>query len=552
MLTNLLIKNYALIRHLEMQPAAGLNIITGETGAGKSIILGAVGLLLGKRADTKMLLNQELKCIVEGTFTISSYFLEDLFEQNHWEYHPQTIIRREINTNGKSRAFINDSPVTLDGLKTLGTQLLDVHSQNDSLKLGGQHFQRDVLDIFGQHRTLVEEYQQQFNKWSQLKEESHQLISESKQRQQEADYKNFLLKELEAVSLDTVAQEQLESSLKVMEHAEEIKINLQGCLQLLEVGEFNVEEQLAAAIQMLNKIQQYALPYDALKERLESTLIEIKDIANELQDLDDRIEHNPKQIQELQSQLDGIYRLQNKHSVDSVEALIEIRDQLDKESNKLEYLEQSIQELQVKINKAETGMIALGTELQARRKDTFPHFKQCMEDLLNKLGMEKSNLQCSFENTSPGPFGLERIQWLFSANKGVEPQPLKKVASGGEFSRLMFCVKYLIADKVSLPTIIFDEIDTGISGEVALQMIDMMQEMARNHQVVTISHLPQFAAKGDHHYYVYKESDSITTSSGIKKLTNQERLEEIAKMLGGNNPSDIALANARELMGAEE
>ena len=552
MLCNLLIKNYALIQHLEIQPSPGLNIITGETGAGKSIILGAVGLLMGKRADTKMLLNKESKCVIEGTFNIHSYALKDLFSENQWEYQQETIIRREISTNGKSRAFINDSPVTLEGLNSLGVYLLDVHSQNDSQKLGGQHFQREIIDLYGQHLPLVERYQKHYRQWRKLVEEYQQLLSESEQEQKDADYKSFLLAELNALNLDDTDQEQLEHSLQVLENAEEIKFNLNECLQILDEGEINAQEQLQSAIHSLAKIQKYTESYLSLRERLDSVIIELRDIANEVQNLERQVEHNPTEIEELKSKLDTVYRLQKKHSVNSVQALVEIRDSLHTETTRLVNLDETLSELKKKIDLAEKEVLATGKELLTRRQQAFPIFKQRMEDLLSHLGMSESNLVCNFEETIPGPYGIETINWLFSANKGIEPQPIKKVASGGEFSRLMFCLKYLIADKVSLPTIIFDEIDTGISGEVALQMIDMMYEMAQNHQVVSISHLPQFAARGDHHYYVYKESDLATTISGIRKLSDDERLDEVARMLGGNQPSEVAYANARELLGTVE
>ena len=552
MLSSLLIKNYALIRHLEMQPAAGLNIITGETGAGKSIMLGAVGLLMGNRADIRVLLQKEHKCVVEGAFNLVNYGLETLFRQNDWDYEPSTIIRREISSSGKSRAFINDSPVNLEALRSLGAHLLDVHSQNDTLKLGGQEFQLQVLDIYGDNRELLDRYQQQYQQWTALKAEHQRLLSRSGEQQKEADYRNFLLNELEAANLDPAEQEHLEESLRLMENAEEIKLQIQGCLQALEQGDYGASQQLSGSIQMLVKIAGYASQYQSLKERLESMLIEIRDITGELEHLDRQVEHDPKAIEELSSRLDTIYRLQKKHGVNSVQQLIDIREQLSQASEQLLHLDDTLKGLEKQIASAETTLMALGRELDDKRKATFPGFKQRMEDLLVKLGMQESTLALASEKSGPGPNGINKIQWRFSANKGVAPQPIDKVASGGEFSRLMFCVKYLIADKIALPTILFDEIDTGISGEVALQMIGMMHRMARSHQVITISHLPQFAARGDHHYFVYKESDDHTTTSGIKRLTGRERVEAVAAMLGGNNPSEIAYANARELLGTGE
>ncbi|TDI69594.1 MAG: DNA repair protein RecN [Bacteroidetes bacterium] len=549
MLSNLLIKNYALIQHLEMQPASGLNIITGETGAGKSIMVGAIGLLMGKRADTKVLLQKEHKCIIEGTFNIKNYALQWLFLQNNWEYDPQTIIRREINTSGKSRAFINDSPVNLESLRSLGVHLLDIHSQNDTLQLGAREFQLNVLDVYGQNQAVLTKYQRTYDRWVSLKKEQQELLIKSREQQKESDYNKFLLEELRTAALDPSEQETLEDSLQLMEHAEEIKLQIQNSLEILDHGDYGANEQLAAATHMLSKIRDYSSQYQALQARLESSLIELKDIVEELRMLDQEVEHDPAEIETLKSRLDTIYRLQKKHAVNTIRDLVEIKENLSRESEQLVHLDDTLKEIEQQIREVKSKLMEVGTQLSNSRKQVFQSFTQKMEDLLGKLGMPESRLSISCQQTDPGSNGLDDIQWTFSANKGIVPQPISKVASGGELSRLLFCVKYLMADKVSLPTILFDEIDSGISGEVALQMVEMMHEMSGNHQVLTISHLPQFAARGDHHYYVYKESDVDTTTSGIRKLEGAERVKEIAKMLGGDNPSEIAFANAKELMG---
>jgi len=549
MLSNLLIKNYALIRHLEMQPSAGLSIITGETGAGKSIMVGAIGLLMGKRADTKVLLQKEHKCIIEGTFNIKNYALQGLFLQNNWDYDSQTIIRREISTGGKSRAFINDSPVNLESLKSLGVHLLDIHSQNDTLQLGAQEFQLNVLDVYGQNQAVLTKYQRTYDRWVSLKKEQQELLIKSREQQKESDYNKFLLVELRSAALDPSEQETLEDSLQLMEHAEEIKLQLKNSLEILDHGDYGANEQLAAATHMLAKIRDYSSQYQALQARLGSSLIELKDIVEELRMLDQEVEHDPVEIETLKYRLDTIYRLQKKHAVNTIRDLIEIKENLSRESEQLVLLDDTMKEIEQQIRESKSKLMEVGIQLSNSRKQVFSSFTEKMEDLLGKLGMPESRLSISCQQTDLGSNGLDDIQWTFSANKGIAPQPISKVASGGEFSRLMFCVKYLMADKVSLPTILFDEIDSGISGEVALQMIEMMHEMSGNHQVLTISHLPQFAARGDHHYYVYKESDVDTTTSGIRKLEGAERVKEIAKMLGGNNPSEIAFANAKELMG---
>ena len=537
-----------MIRELEMQPAKGLNIITGETGAGKSIMLGAIGLLMGKRADTKVLLQKEQKCVIEGTFNLTDQALEAIFEEKDWEYHPQTIIRREINPSGKSRAFINDSPVNLESLRSLGEHLLDIHSQNDTLKLGGKRFQVNVLDMLGENHGVLSKYQELYDSWISIKKEYSQLLDRSKQHQQESDYNDFLLKELDAMSLDANEQSQLEDSLRLLEHAEEIKVQIENSLQALSFSEYNVATLLSEANRSLSKIKDFGSAYEALQDRIESSSIELADIVDELQALNRQVEHDPSQIASLKTRLDTIYRLQKKHGVNSVQDLIDIKVKLESDSDQLLDLEETLSQMKIRIEGLEQELITVGQKLSEIRIKTFPWFKKQLEQLLEKLGMPESRIEVSHQTTVPGPYGIDDIQWLFSANKGVAPQVISKVASGGEFSRMMFGVKYLLADKVALPTILFDEIDTGISGEVALQMIEMMHKMAINHQVLTISHLPQFAARADHHYYVYKEVEHGTTTSAIRKLEDQERVREIAKMLGGNNPSEIAYANAKELM----
>lgn len=531
-----------------MQPASGLNIITGETGAGKSIMLGAIGLLMGKRADTKVLLQKKHKCIIEGTFNIESYALQPLFDNQDWEYDDNTIIRREISTAGKSRAFINDSPVNLEALRSLGVYLMDIHSQNDTVSLGEQKFQLKILDILGENQETFAQYSKTYYHWDTLKNRYQELQTKSREQQKESDYRNFLLEELNAASLEPDEQDLLENSLRLMEHAEEIKLQVQNSLHVLDEGENSANEQVGTASRLLAKISGYTPEYKELEDRLESCLIELRDIVEELKVLDQDIAHNPVEIEKLNTRLDTIYRLQKKHGVDSVPGLIMINEGLMKESEQLVFLDDKLKELEKEIKESEVNLMQVAAKLSEGRQQVFPLLKQKMEHLLSKLGMPESNLTISSQPTNPGPNGIDDITLMFSANKGIAPQSISKVASGGEFSRLMFCIKYLIADKVSLPTMLFDEIDTGISGEVALQMVEMMHKMAKSHQVLTISHLPQFAAKADHHYYVYKESDVNITSSEIKKLQGDERVTEIAKMLGGNNPSEIALANAKELL----
>jgi len=548
MLRNLLIKNYALIKHLEMQPATGFNIITGETGAGKSIMLGAIGLLLGKRADRKALWHEDEKCVVEGSFDLRPYKLQQLFKQNDWDYDAETIVRREINPSGKSRAFINDSPVNLDALKELGRQLLDVHSQHDTLQLGTQQFQLDVVDNFGETATLKELYQQQYQLWRASCLRRQELTEQANQHQQESDYRNFLLEELSSSTLEPGEQEQLESSLQVMEHAEEIKTQLNMSLQALDQGESNVQDQLSMVQRSLERIQNLSEEYQLLRERIQSAFLELQDVAQEINQLEQAVDFDPQEVEYKKTRLDLIYRLQQKHQVNSIAELLDIQSELEKQQQDLLNVDEALKELDTVIDKSRKDMDAAGAKLSKARLSTFAKLEQMLVKQLQSLGIPDAVLTIKHRTIEPHLQGLDQIEWLFSANKGITPQSLKQVASGGEFSRLMFCVKYILAQKIALPTILFDEIDTGISGEIALQMVSMMKEMSKSHQVITISHLPQFAAKGDHHYYVYKENTGDTATSQMRRLEGKERVEMVARMIGGNNTSEIAYANAQELI----
>ncbi len=548
MLSNLLIKNYALIKHLEMQPARGFNIITGETGAGKSIMLGAIGLLMGNRADGKSVWHRHQKCVIEGTFLIDQYDLQELFTTHDWEYHHETIIRREIAISGKSRAFINDSPVNLESLRTLGSHLLDIHSQHQTLQLGAEKFQLQVLDIFGDHRDLQKHYRKAYTSWREGLKSKNALLQKSIEQKQEADYHNFLLEELNQADLSVEEQEELEDSLQVMEHAEEIKSQLNQVLQVLEGPEVTALELLDHAIRMVSRIKDLTPRYQEIHSRLNSAYIELKDLSGEISAEQDSVQYDPKVLEEQKSRLDWINRLEQKHQVSTISELLEIKSRLENQFSDMTKTEAELEELEVRIATAKDDLNQWGQKLSEARLKAFNPLSIKMKSLLGSLGINEADLTMSHQTVEPNEDGLDQVTWLFSANKGIDPLPLKQVASGGEFSRLMFCLKYILADKVKLPTILFDEIDSGVSGEIALQMVEMMRQMSTRHQVITISHLPQFAAKGDHHYFVYKSSENQGTTSEIKKLEGEERLVEVARMIGGNNPSEIALANARELL----
>ncbi len=549
MLVHLSIKNYALIQSLEIDPFTKLNIITGETGAGKSIMLGAVGLLLGKRADTKALLNDSEKCIIEGTFNVSDYKLSQLFDEKGLDYEEETIIRREITPSGKSRAFINDTPVTLDILRLVTNRLIDVHSQHDQLLLGTGQFQLNLIDLYAKHGDLIKNYQQKFLLFTNAKKHYESLLSETSEINKEKDYNNFLLEELDKVNLVAGEQATLEEELKVLESAEEIKTKLFEASAILDNEEQSVNLQLEAINTLLNQLVRISPTYQPLQERLNSCLIELRDITDEINTAQDRIMHDPEKAAAYQEKLSGIYNLQQKHQVASVEELIVIREELSEKVLRAANLNDEIEKAEKENHRSEEEMMKHATDLSKSRQKHFEPITDAIENLLKSLGMPNAALQVSSEIGEAGRHGIDMVNLLFSANKGVAPQPLKNVASGGEFARLMFCIKYILADKTALPTIIFDEIDTGISGEIAIKMAIMMQTMAQNHQVISISHLPQFAAKGDVHFFVYKDNNAAKTISKIKVLTAEERILEIAKMIGGDNPTDSAFENARELMG---
>ncbi len=548
MIKSLQIKNYALIEELEMSPSSKLNIITGETGAGKSIMLGAVGLLLGDRADTKVLLDKDQKCIVEGVFNLSQYKLKALFEQEDLDYEKECVIRREIAANGKSRAFVNDTPATLAALKKIGNHLMDVHSQHESLSLGSNKYQLEVLDAFAGHQELESTYQADFSAYAKARKAYDELVALANKGAEDLDYKKFLLDELNQISLDGIDQEEVEKELEVLENAEEIKLKLSQAIHLLDESEVAILQQLNEAKQSLSSIADFSKNLSEISDRLESTSIELQDIFSEIQMNQDRIEHDPQRIQELKEQLDHLYRLQKKHNVQTAAELVTLRNDLDESLSKIENLDGEIKKANQALEKAERTMRTAGEKLSESRKLFALNFSDEIEKIIKDIGIENGTVEIQVLPSEPSSTGLDQVDMLFSANKGIKPQELKEVASGGEFSRLIFAIKYLIADKTSLPTIIFDEIDTGVSGQVALQMIQMMKSMAKNHQVISISHLPQFAAGGDAHYFVYKDHSSARSVSKIKKLEKEDRVLEIAKMIGGENPATAAVESAKELL----
>ncbi len=549
MLTKLQIKNYALIEHLVLTPDVALNIVTGETGAGKSIMLGAIGLLLGNRADTRTLFNPNEKCIIEGEFDVSGYIIKNIFEEEELDYDEHCVIRREISPQGKTRAFVNDTPVNLETLRRVATQLMDVHSQHDNLLLGANDYQLEIVDTFAQNHELLDTYKKDYQAFYKTQRVYDQLKVEAKESKKEFDYNAFLLDELQKIKLKAGELEVLEQELNKLENAEEVKSKLLLSAEYLNATEQSIIPLLTSTLANLNSISAFGEQYLQLKQRLQSCLIELKDIAVEVENEAEEVELDNEKIATIQQRLDIIYNLLQKHQVKTDVELLIIQKELEQKVNKVLNIDEALETAKGEVEKTEKQVLKSAEALSASRLSALPIIEKQIADLLKDLGMPNASLKIENEIIKPSPMGINVINLLFSANKGVKPQPIKNVASGGEFSRLMLAIKYILANKRALPTIIFDEIDTGISGEVSIKVGNMMREMSRNHQLIAITHLHQIAAQGSAHYFVYKDNSSDRTVSRIRKLTSEERVMEIAQMIGGENPSRAIVENAREILG---
>jgi len=554
MLSRLHIKNYALIDTLDIQFDAGLNIITGETGAGKSIIMGALALILGSRIEGKYFFNQDQKCVIEGFFSIASYDLKSFFEEHDLDYEEQTIIRREITPEGKSRAFVNDSPVTLVVLKALGEQLIDIHSQHATLQINTEEFQLLVVDSVANNQNLKSSYLESFKAYKKAVSKLHKLKDAIAKANAESDYHQFLFDELSAADLQTGEQQELELEQQQLENAEEIKKSLLSSVFLLD-------EQEAAAIQVLKEslgqLQQVASILPTLQEvsdRLNSVYIEVKDIIQELGVIEQTIVLDEGRLLNVNERLSQLYSLQKKHRVESVDDLIVLRDELEQKLVLTSNQEEEIIALELQVQQLSETIEWRAQELHSSRQAVVETIQNHIEAVLTEVGMPNAKLAVELKLLEPQAYkesGGDSIQFLFSANKGQELQLIHKVASGGELSRVMLAIKSLIAQRSSLPTIIFDEIDTGISGEVALKVGEIMERLAQNMQVMAITHLPQIASKGKTHFKVYKEDKGEKTLSNIALLNAEDRVVEVAQMLSGAHPGESALKHARELIEAE-
>lgn len=551
MLSRLYIKNYALIDSLDISFDKGLNILTGETGAGKSIILGALGLILGQRADGKYFFNQQKKCVIEGFFNITEYHLQSFFEDNDIDFEEETVLRREISLDGKSRAFINDTPVTLTILKQLGELLIAIHSQHATLEIGSQVFQLLVTDLMAEHASLLLSYRKEYKDFKKKQKALIELIEEGDKAKADLDYFQFLFDELEQANLAANEQEDLEKELNMLTHAEEIKTNLINASELIKNREQAALPLLQEAYVQLQHLEKYQPEIEELAERLKSSIIEIKDISSEIESLEEATLFNDKRAVEINDRVSLIYALQKKHRVNSNEELLNLQNDLSEKLNKILFVDEDILKLKTEIANKQTALLKLAKELNINRKKAIPSIETHVQHVLAEVGMNNAQLKVEQLIKADDEFdanGIDQIKFLFTANKGHQLNELNKVASGGELSRLMLAIKSLIAKKTALPTIIFDEIDTGVSGEVANRVGNIMEKLANNMQVIAITHLPQMASKGKSHYFVYKEVKDNFTYSQIKRLNDEERIVEIAKMLSGENPKESAMQNAKELL----
>ncbi len=550
MLRSLYIQNYALIEKLDIGFDSGFSVITGETGAGKSIILGAIGLLLGQRADVKSIRKGASKCIIEARFDVSAYGMQPFFEANELEYEDECILRRELYASGKSRAFINDTPASLAQMKELGELLIDVHSQHQNLLLNKEGFQLNVLDLLAHDDAELAAYQKLYNDWRQARQDLEALVARAEQSRADEDYIRFQLEQLEEANLTDGEQEELEQEAEMLTHAEDIKAGLYRAGQVLNADEGGVLEALKDCQNTMMGLRSVFAPAGELADRLDSVYIELKDISQEVADKEEEVEFNPARLDEVNARLNLIYSLQQKHRVDTVKALLSLQESYALQLSAITSSDEDIARLEAQVKELFSQVTAQAQVLTEARTRAAREVERQMAARLVPLGMPNVRFQVEMGvRKEPGGHGADTVNFLFSANKNGVLQNISSVASGGEIARVMLSVKAMIAGAVKLPTIVFDEIDTGVSGEIADRMADIMQEMGDNdRQVISITHLPQIAARGRAHYKVYKEDNEVETNSHIRRLTDDERVEELAHMLSGATLTEAALNNARALL----
>ena len=549
MLSKLQIKNYALIDALDINFDDKLNIITGETGAGKSIIMGALGLILGNRAESKHFFDESRKCIIEGHFYIKDYNLQDLFNSLDLDYEDTSLIRRELHADGKSRAFVNDTPVTLQTLKVLGEKLIDIHSQHATLQINTESFQLLVLDTVAQNQSVLADYKKKYQEYKRTVAELKQLEEDLAKAQSESDYQQFVFNELEQANLQDQEQEGLEAEQSQLENAEEIKRHFHAASSELQDGEINVLDSLKQALSSLQNGARYLPSSESLVDRLQSSLIELKDLSAEVEQVAEGISMDEERLSIVNERLSILYDLQKKHRVTTVKELLELKQDLENKLQATDSQGEQIEVLKVKIEKLHQEIAHLADQLTKNRSKATKIVEKEVQEVLSRVGMPHAQLNVEINKLSDfKSTGQDEVSFLFSANKGQALQPIHRVASGGELSRVMLAIKSLVAKTSALPTIIFDEIDTGISGEVALRVGELMEEIAENMQVISITHLPQIASQGNSHFKVYKEDKGNKTKSNIVLMNEEERVLEIAQMLSGANPEDTAIQHAKEML----
>ena len=549
MLNTLSIKNYALIDDLKVDFPKGFIIITGETGSGKSIMLDALSLVLGKRADMSALRNKDEKCVIEAEFSLQNYEFQSLFNELEIDYDPQTIIRREILPSGKSRAFVNDSPVTLDVLSRLGEVLVDIHSQHQTLSLSDTAFQFEIIDAMAENKSLLEEYQRLLVLLKNEQKKLQELIDFQQTANKEYDYNLHQLKELKSVTLGGGILEELEESYEEASNIEEIKESVAESLYLLNDENIGILNNLRELRRAFSNLTEYKQQYRELYERIDSAFLDLEDLGRDVAEIDENIETDPENLEEISKQLNKIYSLQQKHKVTTVEELMSIQERLEKAVSKTESADFDLKEQQELVAKQQAETSKKATELHKTREKVIPTLTKQLENFMHELGMPNGRFDIKLTSTSHFfNNGNDELSFLFSANKGGDFGPLKKVASGGELSRIMLAVKAIMAAHTALPTIMFDEIDTGVSGEISQKMGDIMKQMSKNRQVFAITHLPQIAAKGTYHFKVFKEDITGKTTTHLKMLTEQERISELSEMLEGKNSGESARNHAIELL----
>lgn len=549
MLVSLSIKNYALIDHLNVSFTNGFTVITGETGAGKSILLGGLALVLGKRADLSSLRDKEKKCVIEAEFSISKYNLKSFFNENDVDYEENTIIRREILPSGKSRAFINDSPVRLATLTTLGDSLIDVHSQNQTLQLGDNAYQFKVIDGLASNADLLATYEKNLRLFKKETKALELLQQEKQEGIKEHDYNTFLLSELENAPLKEGILEELEEQYEQLNNVENIMEHLSKGHQLISDEQVGILTLLAELKQASSKLAGFGAQFTSLNDRVQSVFIEVDDIFEEFESLENNVEANPKLLEEVNAKLQLLYDLQKKHGALEVKELLQIKEDLAQKVDATENIDATIQAKEAEIAAQEKALNTICTKISKQRKAIIPELKQQLESILASLGMPSAEFKIEINEAPSFMYnGKDELVFQFSANKGSSFGELKKVASGGELSRIMLAIKAVLAKYEDLPTLMFDEIDTGVSGEISNRMGVIMQEMSSSMQIFSITHLPQVASKGNHHYKVYKEDKNNVTHTQMKQLTTEERVVELAEMLGGKDLSDSAIAHARQLL----